>query len=315
MPVAVPEAEVAPETDEVLALPQACDPTESADEPFTVLDVAPLNVAPTLDPAPVVEAHAPADAQSLSATLGADSLTDSGSFDMPKEYAPQFSRADVVRASEGNNYSLGVRLMRVSPLWLLACGLAFIGLVVLLNGLTGSAEQLGVAATRGHAPSNHATNQSTTTAPLDRTTHAQTEAAAATNKSARMSTNQQSDTASATQQSAQHPAPVQQAQAQPSPAVKPTPAPAREPQPAADGKFTLQVGSYNTPVEANERAAHLRAAGVAAQVVAVELPKRGTWYRVQTGRFADRAEAQRYGAQLRAQGAAESFIVTEVTDH
>jgi len=300
-------------------LPQACDLAEPADEPvaIAVLDVVPLDAASSLEPVPAVEAHAhsPAAAQPLDAAQAADTLADSGSFEMPKEYAPQFSRADVMRASEGNNYSLGVRLMRVSPLWLLACGLALLGLIVLFNGLTGSAEQLGAAAARGHATSNHATNQSTNTTSLDHTARAQTDAAAPAAKPERTPADQQSDTASAPQQSEQHPAPVQQAQVQPAPAVKPTPAPVREPQPAADGKFTLQVGSYNTPVEANKRAAHLRAAGFAAQVVAVELPKRGTWYRVQTGRFADRAEATRYGVQLRAQGAAESYIVTEVTDH
>ena len=52
---------------------------------------------------------------------------------------------EVAHVTEQDKYGLGVRLMRVSPMWLLACGLAFIALVVALNGLTGSAVQLDSA--------------------------------------------------------------------------------------------------------------------------------------------------------------------------
>jgi cell division protein FtsN len=56
----------------------------------------------------------------------------------------------------------------------------------------------------------------------------------------------------------------------------------------------------------------LRAAGYDPRVVSVELPKRGTWYRVMVGSFGDRAEANRFGAQLRAKGAAQDFVIGEL---
>ena len=319
--VGMSEAEAVEASDEVLALPQVCAPVVSADEAAGLLDVAPLDAALPTDFKAAVEAHAQADTTPAQTAQAADPLADSGTFEMPKEYAPQFSRADLTRASDSNNYRLGVRLMRVSPLWLLACGLAFIGLIVLLNGLTGSAEQLDLAAARHDSIGNQATNQSTTNvAPADRAARAQTNATVPAVKIEHAPAEAQPVAPASAPQKVEQVAPAAQpvkAQPQASPApVAPAPTPtARATQPEAAGKFTLQVGSFNTPVEAGERVAKLRAAGFAAQVVTVELPKRGTWYRVQTGRFADRAEAQRYGAQLRAQGAAESFIVTEITDH
>jgi DedD protein len=77
------------------------------------------------------------------------------------------------------------------------------------------------------------------------------------------------------------------------------------------GGLTLQVGSYSDIGQADARVESLKAAGFEGRVVSVEIPKRGTWYRVQVGRFADRAEAARFGEQMRGKGAAESVIVTE----
>ena len=81
---------------------------------------------------------------------------------------------------------------------------------------------------------------------------------------------------------------------------------------AGAGNFTVQVGSYPDASQANERVSSLRASGFEARAAAVEIPKRGTWYRVQAGRFQTREEAARFGAQLRAKGAADNALVTEV---
>ncbi len=198
--------------------------------------------------------------------------------------------------------------MRVSPGWLLLCGLTFIGLVVVLNGLTSSAGQLDGAAARevrAGATSNHATNQNTTAPAVVQNARTSNSAVTPAVKV---------EGPRALEQPAQPVAIPVAPTPQPKPVEsKPAPEPTPAPQMNSTGGFTLQVGSYNTPVEANERAAKLKAAGFEAQVVAVELPKRGTWYRVQTGRFGERAEATRYGAQLRAKGAVESFLVAEVT--
>lgn len=113
---------------------------------------------------------------------------------------------------------------------------------------------------------------------------------------------------------------------QPEPA-KPIPAPAAEesetkpkevPPPtiqppavaAAEGQFTIQVGSHNNVGQANEQAEKLRTAGFEPRVVSVDIPKRGRWYRVQSGSFNDRVEANRYGAQVLAKGAAETFVIS-----
>lgn len=101
----------------------------------------------------------------------------------------------------------------------------------------------------------------------------------------------------------------------PSPAVaveeKPVVAPPVKEQPVEQpkGLFTLQVGSHQDVAEANAQADKLRAAGFAPRVVSAEIPKRGTWYRVQVGDFSTRDEANSFGATLRAKGVADNFIV------
>ena len=76
------------------------------------------------------------------------------------------------------------------------------------------------------------------------------------------------------------------------------------------GWHTIQIGSYPRIAEATERVAQIKAAGVEAWVVQVEIPPRGTWYRVHTGRFPTGKEARRRGAQLRTSGAVQDFFVT-----
>ena len=79
-----------------------------------------------------------------------------------------------------------------------------------------------------------------------------------------------------------------------------------------DGNYTVQVGSYNNAAQAEERVGRLGSSGVEARVVRAEIPRRGTWYRVQAGRFSSHEEAARFGAQLKGKGAADDFIITEV---
>ncbi len=98
------------------------------------------------------------------------------------------------------------------------------------------------------------------------------------------------------------------APAQPQVAAKPAPAPVAQ---SSTGNFTIQVGSYNNSAQAEERAGRLRSSGVEARVVRAEIPRRGTWYRVQAGRFATRDEAARFASELKARGAADSFLIAE----
>jgi cell division septation protein DedD len=87
----------------------------------------------------------------------------------------------------------------------------------------------------------------------------------------------------------------------------------------AQGKFALQAAAYPTRAAADEFADKLKAAGVASYVVEVELPRRGTWYRVRVGRFNTAADAQKFAteAQLRARAAGMSLqlIVSPYEQH
>src|SRR5205085_819432 len=315
------------EPDEVLSLPQmACEHAHQSSE-TTILDFAGSPQA-EVEPQPGCTA-APIHNGSLQANgLDAehnDPLADSGEFVMPEEYVPQLSREALEHHGESDKYGMGVRLMRVSPLWLLACCFGFIALVIALNGMTGAAVQVNSASSqiRPSVTGNQATNQSATSqhvsaaneiaARAERMERAQPEIQPTADAA------QSKDDAQATQLVVAQPAPSATTERQPNePALaKPAPEPQAQSPSMSEtaGRFTLQVGSYNNPVEANEHAARLQRVGFAAQVVAVDLPKRGIWYRVQTGRFDDRADAARYGAQLHAKGAAENFIISEVTAH
>jgi cell division septation protein DedD len=90
--------------------------------------------------------------------------------------------------------------------------------------------------------------------------------------------------------------------------VVPEPAPA--PSVPASGDWTIQVASFNNRGQADERLASLKGAGIPARVARVDIPGKGTWYRVQIGGFDSREEGTRYGNQLRSRGAIQDFIVT-----
>ncbi|HEY0080321.1 MAG TPA: SPOR domain-containing protein [Pyrinomonadaceae bacterium] len=228
--------------------------------------------------------------------------------------SPQTKTAEAVRPKENlssrqDNYSLGVQLMRISPAWLLIGGLVFVSFIVLCNWLIKPSAEAEEAQALRPAPTQAASKK---TAPA--------KTALALNAPGSKASNQaegQASTAAPTQASESKENP--KASAAPVAETKAAPAPA-PPSPVASsdsttnqkgGGLTLQVGSYSDIGQADARVASLKAAGFAGRVVSVEIPKRGTWYRVQVGRFADKAEATRFGEQMRGKGAAESVIVTE----
>jgi cell division septation protein DedD len=89
---------------------------------------------------------------------------------------------------------------------------------------------------------------------------------------------------------------------------RPTPTPA--PSIPASGNWTIQIASFNDQGQAGARVASLKAESLPARVARVDIPGKGTWYRVQIGGFETREEGQRYGNQLRSRGAIQDFIVT-----
>ncbi|HYG11332.1 MAG TPA: SPOR domain-containing protein [Pyrinomonadaceae bacterium] len=273
--------------------------SESADE---TEQAAPQEVSQELTPQDV-ESHViePADVVQPAADASAEPFKLSG--------------AGKVSRPPSDAYGMGVRLMRVSPVWLLLAGLSFISFIVFCNWLIKPAEQAGDAARPVAAANNRATNQSTTRANVPTST-----AQSPVNSQIGQPSNQPGVAFISTEAKEAMP-PV----AAPSvesvgakAAVEEKPAiPASSSNGAGgakEGKVTIQVGSYNAASEADARVATLRSAGFDARSVEVEIPKRGTWYRVQSGRFVSRDEAERYGKQLRDKGVVSSFITTDVRE-
>ncbi|MCA1567303.1 MAG: SPOR domain-containing protein [Acidobacteria bacterium] len=210
-------------------------------------------------------------------------------------------------------YGMGVRLMRVSPAWLLLAGLSFISFIVFCNWLIKPTEQPEDMARLTAATNNHATNQSVNRNAVPATT-AQSPV---NNQVGRPASDSGVAYIAAEAKEAMPPiaAPsVETAEAKPA-AVEEKPATSTKlAGEEKEGKVTIQVGSYNGAAEAEARVANLKSAGFEARSVAVEIPKRGTWYRVQSGRFVSRDEAERYGRQLRDKGVVSSFITTDVQE-
>ena len=212
-------------------------------------------------------------------------------------------------------YGLGVRLMRVSPMWLLLAGLSFISFIVLCNWLIKPVEQTDGAASMLAAANSGATNQSSS-----RATVANSTAQSPVNTQPSERTNESGAAfipAQAEETPAKQIAPVAETVKEKLPVEEKALTPASQSNASGDakeGKVTIQVGSYNESSQAEERVAKLKSAGYEARSVSVEIPKRGTWYRVQSGRFVSRDEAEQYGKQLRDKGVVASFITTDVQE-
>ncbi|HJR06509.1 MAG TPA: SPOR domain-containing protein [Pyrinomonadaceae bacterium] len=251
----------------------------------------------------------------------------SGEMLLPEMHADGKPKVDAAESVKSNGagkisrppttdaYGLGVRLMRVSPVWLLLAGLSFISFIVFCNWLIKPSEQTGDAASMLAAANSHATNQtpgranisnSTAQSPANtQPTQTQTESGAAFIP------------AQAKETPAPQTAPVAETVKAKLPVEEKAATPASPSSPsgeAKEGKVTIQIGSYNEASQAEERVASLKSAGYEARSVAVEIPKRGTWYRVQSGHFVNRDEAERYGKQLRDKGVVSSYITTDVQE-
>jgi cell division septation protein DedD len=223
-----------------------------------------------------------------------------------------------VEAAAPDAFAVGVRVLRMAPAWLLSMTAGCALLIMLLGWMNPG----GMASTVAYAP---ALNDARPAAVVPATPAAQPVVPAQVSVPAQVTvpaavpdntpSAQESVPAATPAQAEAAPAPATAATQQP---AQPAPPPPVEEKPqaespaksaAAGGNLTVQVGSFNNSSEANERVSGLRNAGFEARAVAVELPGRGTWYRVQVGRFADRAEASKSAASLRAKGAAAAIVV------
>ncbi|HZH89537.1 MAG TPA: SPOR domain-containing protein [Pyrinomonadaceae bacterium] len=212
-------------------------------------------------------------------------------------------------------YGIGVRLMRVSPVWLLLVGLGFISFIVFCNWLIKPTQESGDMARTIPAVNNQATNQTANRRVVAPASTAQSPA------DSQVGTPSDKPGVAFIAAEAREAIPtvapkVEAVEAKPTPEAKPV-VPASSTNHAGgakEGKVTIQIGSYNVATEAEERVAKLKSAGFEARSVRVEIPQRGTWYRVQSGRFVGRDEAERYGKQLREKGVVSSFITTDVQE-
>lgn len=224
----------------------------------------------------------------------------------PKPVKPAAPR----NAAAPDPFAVGVRVLKMAPAWLLFTAVCCSALVLLLGWVrsSGNVEAVTLPAKRNDARAAKRVSAADETA-----AKAETSAPASASPA----------TASGPKTTAANDAPAPATAAPPEPAPQPVPAAA----PKADenarvetfaqgadagGNFTAQVGSHSDQSEANAQVSHLRAAGFDARSIAVELPGRGTWYRVQVGRFADKGEAAKTVAALRAKGAASAALVVPV---
>jgi len=80
-------------------------------------------------------------------------------------------------------------------------------------------------------------------------------------------------------------------------------------QTADGGWFSVQVGSYQKAESAEGLVTSLKARGYDFSCRAVEIPDRGTWYRVLTGRYNRRDDAMQAGTELRDRGVIDTFTI------
>lgn len=86
--------------------------------------------------------------------------------------------------------------------------------------------------------------------------------------------------------------------------------PARQPAPeGSDGKYTLQVASFQNPADANSFATELRTRSHAAFVTTADIPDRGRFWRVRVGPFETLGAASHYRASFEAEEQMNSYIV------
>lgn len=73
------------------------------------------------------------------------------------------------------------------------------------------------------------------------------------------------------------------------------------------GGYVLQIGAYKSDAEARDswrayKSAHAAAAGYEPDIIKVDIPGKGTWYRLRVGSFASTADANVLCDKLKASG-------------
>jgi cell division septation protein DedD len=202
-------------------------------------------------------------------------------------------------------YAVGIRLIKMSPVWLLTLTGGFALLLLVFSWVRPAGGDVDAASVPNDAkPVVVQYPEAPAVAAKPSVETPAVPAAPAKNEHAETA----AETKAAEQVQPASPAPAESRPAE----QKKEPAKVSTPASDADGKFTVQVGSFSVESQANERISSLRAAGFDARSTAVQIPGRGTWYRVQVGRFRERDAASKTAAQLREKGAAAGSMVVAV---
>jgi len=210
-------------------------------------------------------------------------------------------------AASPDFYAVGVRLIKMSPVWLLTVAGGFALVLLALSWVRPAGGDVDAASIPNDSKSIAVVQFPDVTAAAKPSVETP---APAKEERAEVAETKAVETKAAEQVQPVSPAPAP-VEAKP---VEQKKEPAKVSAPASDagGKFTVQVGSFSVESQANERISSLRAAGFDARSTAVQIPGRGTWYRVQVGRFRERDAASKAAAQLREKGAAAGSMVVPV---
>ncbi len=80
---------------------------------------------------------------------------------------------------------------------------------------------------------------------------------------------------------------------------------------ASEGKYTVQVASFPDRASAEDMEREFKSKRYPAYTEEVEIPGKGTWYRVKIGKFTTESEANRYGNDMKsAEPGVRSILVT-----
>ncbi|HYH84813.1 MAG TPA: SPOR domain-containing protein [Pyrinomonadaceae bacterium] len=215
-------------------------------------------------------------------------------------------------SSAPDTYAVGIHVMKMAPAWLLTTSVFFVLLILLLSWVRPDASASGTASSASNDSKAHAATPGVIPAPVAPNGEQQVAEVAPVaegvgDKAVPSEAPTPAEPASQTSTSPAESHPVAAVPEEPSVAG----ASNKQANASSDSepKFTVQVSSHSDESGANEQVSRVRAAGFDAWTVAVELPGRGKWYRVQSGSFDDRAGASKEAALLRAKGVAPAGIV------
>ncbi len=91
-------------------------------------------------------------------------------------------------------------------------------------------------------------------------------------------------------------------------------APQKKSEKVMAGKFTLQVGSHRTLAEAVEQVNEFKKNGLDAFYREVQIPGKGTWYRVGIGLFPSKEMAEKTAANWKTTKKLPSYIIQKVSE-